>query len=146
MININIINFNIIELFIKIYKIINKMYNKVIKRTFWSISKGNMTGYIEGLHNTGFIFKHDEIFFRKTSSNLANGEEYIMSLEKMNSRTTVITNNIYEINQLIRSKKPVVINYEQNIIGLPTKGNIFDPIYISSINKIDDEDINIKMK
>lgn len=76
------------------------MFQRIQKRQFWTIYKGNMVGYIEGMGNTGILFKNNEITFRQTSSNLANGQEWRMSIEKISE------SDIKPLTQFIQMKIP----------------------------------------
>lgn len=91
-------------------------------RKLWTISQGKDIGYIESVKKTGFFWKHNEILFRHTSSNLANGVLFNISLHYMISNP-----KLSNLSKFMNDRKPVIINYNQQV---PWKNEILGGKYI----------------
>ena len=99
------------------------------KRCFYTLSKGKKIGYIEGIYKEGYIFQTDFISFRETSSNIAHGNTLELS-------TTVFLykkNEIWLLEDIMNKKKAICIEYTKDLIGLPTHGDLIEPMYLEKI-------------
>lgn len=107
------------------------------KRTFWTLSEGRSIGYIESIGNAGIIFKNRVLTFRETSSNFA-------SREPIQCSTSYLQMGEDQLYELMTNKKQVTATFRTELIGLPHRGDIESPIYITKIEKIGDEIVTVK--
>jgi hypothetical protein len=112
-------------------------------RSFWTLHRGTHVGYIEAAHTSGLIFKNDGIDFRQTSSNVAHGEKIDLSTEQMTTKKPTADT---VTNQYIRPRQSVVVEVQQDLFGLPWKGPIFNPQYVLSISRHQDEVLTVHTK
>jgi hypothetical protein len=112
---------------------------KMQSRTFWCIAKGKNSGYIEGVGKSGIFWHHDEIKFRNTSSNLADGEvDYIsFSNYKDSSKQQLI--------QYMNNRTPVMLEYNQHMFSVPWKNEICGGIFLTDIKKCENELLHTKI-
>lgn len=80
----------------------------------------------------GFIFKNKRAGFRETSSNLANGDQHNLSLEKCSTDIDLIKSF---------GNKRTAVRVE--LLSFPTKGTILDTAFATSITPVCDETITI---
>jgi hypothetical protein len=105
------------------------------RRSFWCITRGVEIVQIESLHKQGYIFKHNEARARITSSNMAPGEVKQYSLEMADAEPRAC------LGRALASRRPVRIEYECHVLGLPWRGYIFnDPAYIQNATFIQDSE------
>lgn len=100
---------------------------------FWKVSSGTATGFIEKIGSSGYIFKNDGIVFRLTTSKLATGKLYNLSLSNRPLLRRQKDFIIAECKNALKYRKPVTVEYECHIIGNPTKGDICCPSYVRNI-------------
>ena len=124
------------------YKTMFKAANILTKlnipaRNFWTLAEGRSIGYIENVGKAGIFFTNKVIKFRETSSNLSNGEVFELSTEKLNK------NSCPPLHEIMYKKKPVYVEYNEELFGFPWNGETSGPTYVTKIGLIDDEIINI---
>jgi hypothetical protein len=108
-----------------------------ISRKFWTLSEGKSIGYIESVNKGGIFWKHDQVSFRNTSSNLATGEVVSLSINK----------DKHDDNNLIKymnNRVPVIIKYNEQLFSFPWKNNILGGSFIVDIKECKDELLHIK--
>ena len=110
----------------------------LIKRQFWNLAKSNSVGYIESVYKLGIFIQNDYITFRETSSILSNGSLIELSIKKLPY------NYKEELQSILSRKQPVYVEYTKELVGSPTKGDIFTPLYVTRILPLTKDVINIK--
>lgn len=110
--------------------------NKLKSRTFWTVGKEKMCGYIESVGNGGLFFKHDQIKFKNTSSNLSRGEISYLSLYNSKIKKERLID-------LMNRRKPINISITQQFFCAPWKNNILGGMYLCDVKEIKEEKINV---
>ena len=108
-----------------------------MSRKFWTLSEGKRIGYIESVNKYGVFWKHEQVLFRNTSSNLATGEVYKLSLAYLN-----INND--NLNKYMNNRVPVIITYNQQFFSVPWKNYTLEGSFILDIKECKDELLHIK--
>ena len=106
-------------------------------RKFWTLSEGKCIGYIETVSECGFFWKHDQVSFRNTSSNLATGE--VVSLSIHNQQ-----HNHDNLIKFMNNRVPVIIKYNEQLFSVPWKNDILGGAFIVDIKECKDELLHIK--
>ena len=100
--------------------------NKLLRKSFWTVTRGSGQFKILTMSVNGLFFKHrnTQLVIQKA----ANTSEtiYGASLETMA--------DIVDCKNLLG--KTVNVSYEAHLIGSPIKGEIFVPYYITKIEEI----------
>lgn len=115
------------------------------KRSFYTVSRGKMVGFIEDTYKHGLFFSPEFIAFRKTSSNLSPGRSYEFSIMKMPHVINLKPKRDY-IEYLLSNKIPVSIEYSHDVFGAPWKGCTGlgnHALYVHSITALDEERIKV---
>lgn len=102
--------------------------DRIIKRSFWTISKGKVIGRILAVDNIGLIFTHNQFRYRLSGNITDPGQEWHCSVENHTNKNDImmhLANNI---------GNRAVIEYEQHLLGSPLIGWIQLPVYLKSIN------------
>jgi hypothetical protein len=110
---------------------------RIQRRNFWTVSRASVIGYIEAVGSNGFIFENDCINFRETSSNLSTGSVLNVSMTDCN-----IDKNV--LKSLMNKKIPVNVCINQQLLSIPTRGEIVGQIYAEQIEPIENEIISTK--
>ena len=101
------------------------------KRSFWTIAKGTIVGYVEEMGTQGVFFTNQYISLRPTTSNLAsNGDVLNVSVSKFGGSFTPV------LEEAIRKRLPVTVTYSKDLFGWPSHGEITEQIYLHDV-KID---------
>lgn len=107
----------------------------IIKRGFWTLNKGNSIGYVEGISKRGIIFKHKNMNFRQTSSNVAHGEVFYLAIPEWLSESI--------LKEAMDRTKQVKIQFKTDVIGSPLKGEICGPNYLLDVEILDNGTVNV---
>ena len=105
-----------------------------ISRKFWTLSEGKDIGYIESVNKTGLFWRHDQVLFRNTSSNLSNGTVISLSINKYNKDNLI---------KYMNNRVPVIIKYNQQILSVPWNNDILKGSFIVDIEECKDELLHI---
>ena len=107
----------------------------ILKRCFWTISKGQIVGYIEQAGTEGVIFSNKYMSFRPTTSNASShGNILDISISKY------AEDKLPMIQEAMQKRLPVTIEYEQDLIGSPRVGSILEQVHLKSIKMTLPED------
>ena len=105
--------------------------NTVFRRTFYTYEKASYKAYIKIIGRRGFIFSHDYIIcsLNKPAIHMNDMGVFILSISKYCS------NSLKELEEIKNSGELITIEFEQDVIGLPTKGQTFGPDYLTSFKR-----------
>jgi len=100
----------------------------VFKRSFWTVSQGTARGKVLLQGSSGLIFKHRHIQVVLQKYGVNNDSVLSWSVEKMPNPPDLQT----------FVGKTVECGYYQDLFGNPTKGDVLDATYITSIKEVEE--------
>lgn len=109
----------------------------MMKRTLWTVSKGDSMGYIESSYKSGFLIKTDYITFCPTFTKSTN-------IQKVNINTFYLPiEQKNRIQDIMMKKTPICISARIDVLGSPLKGNVYFPGYVLDIKELEETKNNI---
>jgi len=116
----------------------NKFKKVINKRNLWTLAEGKSIGFIEAKYRVGFFIQVDYITYRETSSNFSSNISTELSIGKLSLEKKNM------INDIMNKKKPVSIDFSNELYGSPFKGDFFFPSYVEEFTILDEEILNVK--
>lgn len=103
------------------------MFRSSLASRFWRVGEGLVVANVEAVGTKGVIFTHNFARLRVTSSNMAHGQVYTPSLERLEQWQRDW------ISDAMKQKRSIQVGFETHLLSAPWRGEIADEMFITKV-------------
>lgn len=106
------------------------MNSLTLKRRFWTVAKGTVRANILRVDRLGYIFKHPQV---QVTTRYGYTHDFTLNLSLGKLPSHVRNSAMGLLKQRMYEGNPVLIQYEQHLLGNPLVGVTVEPAYLLSV-------------